>query len=776
MDKTIIGLTSQQVADRVDQGLVNEMPQRSGRTVAQILRANIFTRINAILTVLLIIVAATGSWVNCAFGLLIVANSVIGIIQELRAKATLDKLAVVGEVCPTIRRDGKVANYSRDQVVQDDIIELAPGDQVVVDGEVVEADVFEVDESLITGESDPVAKKVGDQLLSGSYCVSGAGAYRATKVGRNSYAAQLSESAARFSLIHSRLQAGINKILKVITWLLIPVGIATVIVQLSEEPSWQKAVLRMAGAIVPMVPEGLVLITATAFALGVIRLGRRNCLVQELPAIEGLARADVICIDKTGTLTSPGLQVESITELANIEKDEITEALAQLVQVDPHPNPSMKAIADLVGSPLQQWKLIERYPFSSDKKWSGAKFDQGQWILGAPDVLATGNVAQIAEEIGSTGFRVLLLARGEVSRCEAVALIAMKQTIRPEAKSTLDYFKSQNIEVKVISGDNPVSVAAVTAELGMSDTNPVNTKDLTDEELAKAVNTHQIFGRVRPDQKRKMVKALQDAGHCVAMTGDGVNDIMALKEADLGIAMGSGASATRSSAQIVLLDDKFSTLPHLVGEGRRVLGNIERVANLFLTKTIYSALLALLVVLARLKFPLLPIHVTITGWFTIGLPAFLLSLAPNNQRAKSGFVRRVLRFAVPSGAVVAIATFTTYLLARHFYPQEIGNLTITTATLACLIIAATWVLAIVARPYEWWKICLIIGAYAGYLLIFSFPWLHQFFFLDTSQTSLLILGAIIGVLAAGLIEALWWFRRWLDGRQLLARKSQLASA
>ena len=395
-----VGLTQQEVADRVAAGQVNTLPPRSGRSVAQIVRDNVFTRINAILAVLLVIVLATGSWINATFGLLIIANSAIGIIQELRAKRTLDALAVVGEAQPLVHRADGVRRLARDQVVLDDLIELAPGDQVVVDGEIVAADYLEVDESLLTGEADPEPKRVGDPVMSGSFAVAGAGRYRATKVGADAYAAQLAAEASRFTLVHSELRSGINKILRFITWLLIPVGIATVVVQLTlPDMAWRDAVLKMAGALVPMVPEGLVLITSMAFALGVIRLGRQKVLVQELAAIEGLARVDVVCADKTGTLTENGMRCREVTPLADLDADALSEVLAQLAAGDPHPNASLAAIGEAVGSPRSSWTPVDRAPFTSAKKWSGVSFEgHGAWVLGAPDVLAAGAVAERAEE------------------------------------------------------------------------------------------------------------------------------------------------------------------------------------------------------------------------------------------------------------------------------------------------------------------------------------------------------------------------------------------
>ena len=782
-----LGLTDAEVADRRARGQVNTLPPRSGRTTASIIKANVFTRINAILTVLLVIVLATGSWINAAFGLLIIVNSAIGIVQELRAKRTLDNLAVVGEAKPTVRRATGTAALDREQVVLDDIIEIGPGDQIVVDGEVVEADHLEVDESLLTGENDPEPKPPGAQVLSGSFVVAGSGAYRTTKVGADAYAAQLTAEASRFTLVRSELQQGINKILRLITFILIPVGLGVILTQWAlVGGDWRQAVLRMAGALVPMVPEGLVLLTSMAFALGVIRLGRRQCLVQELPAIEGLARVDVVCADKTGTLTETGMRCGRIEPLAPFTADQVHQALAQFAAADARPNASILAIRDALPAPDAPWPVATRAPFTSAKKWSGVSFSPDapaplpapdapiptHWILGAPDVLASGEVAAQAEELGTQGLRVLLLASTDTpvdhpsapGTVTPAALVILEQKVRPDAADTLAFFAAQDVAVKVISGDNAAAVGAVTRTLGVVAGDPVDARTLTDDTLPATVGSHSVFGRVTPHQKRAMVAALQSQGRTVAMTGDGVNDVLALKDADLGVAMGSGASATRSVAKIVLLDDRFATLPHVVAEGRRVIGNIERVANLFLTKTVYSAVLALLVVLWQLPFPFLPIHVTITGWFTIGIPAFLLSLAPNHERARPGFVLRVLRLGLPAGVVIAAVTFTTYLLLRPDAPGPAATQA-STAALAALIVSATWVLAVVARPYQWWKVGLIALSLAAYALIFTLPVTQALFVLDSSNVAFMETGLLIGAVGAAAIEALWWARARFFGEQ-----------
>lgn len=780
---TITGLSDAEVAQRVADGQTNDVPTRAARSVSEIVRANVFTRINAILGVLFAIVVATGSLINGLFGLLIVANSAIGIIQELRAKQTLDKLAIVGQAKPVVRRQSGTRALAPSEVVLGDVIEVGPGDQITVDGEVLEENNLEVDESLLTGEADPMAKDPGDKVMSGSFVVAGSGAYRATKVGREAYAAQLAEEASKFTLVKSELRSGINKILQFITYLLWPAGALIIYTQLfTTDAGWRESVLRMVGALVPMVPEGLVLMTSIAFAVGVVRLGQRQCLVQELPAIEGLARVDVVCADKTGTLTENGMRLSEVKALRDIDCSTV---LAQLAADDARPNASMAAIAEAYDS-APGWSATAAAPFKSATKWSGASYgEHGNWVIGAPDVLLdpTSPEAEEAERIGAQGLRVLLLGSCEHSvdapdapgAVTPSALVILEQRVRPDARDTLDYFASQQVTVKVISGDNAKSVGAVAGTLGLhGETLDARQLPETSEELAGAVDQYTTFGRVRPDQKRAMVHALQSRGHTVAMTGDGVNDVLALKDADIGVAMGSGSSASRAVAQIVLLDNKFATLPHVVGEGRRVIGNIERVSNLFLTKTVYSVLLAALVGIGGLSakifgsdpllYPFQPIHVTIAAWFTIGIPAFILSLAPNSERARPGFVRRVMTSALPAGVIVGLSTFISYLLAYQGRgATEVEQTQASTTALITLLVASVWVLAVVARPYEWWRIALVAVSALAYVVIFSIPLAQQTFLLDPSNLALTSMGLAIGAGAAVIIEVAWWVEGRLSG-------------
>ncbi|MEW2066300.1 HAD-IC family P-type ATPase [Streptomyces sp. NPDC007346] len=772
------GLTTAEVAERVARGEVNDVPVRSSRSVTEIVRANVFTRFNLIIGVLWVIMLFVAPIQDSLFGFVIVANTGIGIIQEWRAKKTLDSLAVIGEAKPTVRRDGKAAEISTHEIVLGDVVELGPGDKVVVDGTVAEADSLEVDESLLTGEADPVLKRTGDPVMSGSFVVAGGGAFTATKVGREAYAAQLAEEASRFTLVHSELRSGISTILKYITWMMVPTAIGLIISQLVvKDNNFKDSVARTVGGIVPMIPEGLVLLTSVAFAIGVVRLGRKQCLVQELPAIEGLARVDVVCLDKTGTLTEGGMDVTEVRPLGGSDEAYVHQVLRSLGSSDPRPNASLQAIIDAYPAgegDKAGWTVTDALPFSSARKYSGAAFTEADgsssaWLLGAPDVLLPEGDPTLTEieHLNEQGLRVLLLARlpgGELDAPDAAegdvptALVVLEQRLRPDAAETLAYFAQQNVATKVISGDNAVSVGAVAGKLGLAGAeNTLDARKMpTDpDDMATAMEQNAVFGRVTPQQKRDMVAALQSRGHTVAMTGDGVNDVLALKDADIGVSMGSGSEATRAVAQIVLLNNSFATLPSVVAEGRRVIGNITRVATLFLTKTVYSVLLAILVVCTQVEYPFLPRHLTLLSTLTIGVPAFFLALAPNKERAQPHFVRRVMRYAIPSGIIAAAATFTTYLVARHHYSGPGALEAETSAATLTLFLTSMWVLAIIARPYTWWRIGLVAAMGLGFLIVLAVPWLQEFFALKLVGTTMPWAAVGIAVAAAALLEFSW---------------------
>ncbi|MFK0283968.1 HAD-IC family P-type ATPase [Streptomyces sp. NPDC090499] len=771
------GLTSAEVAQRIARGEVNDVPVRSSRSFGEIVRANVFTRFNAIIGVLWLVMLVVAPIQDSLFGFVILANTGIGIVQEWRAKKTLDSLAVIGESRPTVRRDGAAVEVSTSEIVLGDLIEIGPGDKIVVDGVCAEADGLEIDESLLTGEADPVVKRPGDQVMSGSFVVAGGGAFAATKVGREAYAAQLAEEASRFTLVHSELRSGISTILKYVTWMMVPAAIGLVATQLVvKNDGFKDAVARTVGGIVPMVPEGLVLLTSVAFAIGVIRLGRQQCLVQELPAIEGLARIDTVCLDKTGTLTEGGMDVTELRALDGVDETYVRKVLGSLGESDPRPNASLQAIIDAYPD-SEDWRCVESLPFSSARKYSGATFSEGDgelstWLLGAPDVLLGADDPALAETVrlNEQGLRVLLLARARrdlddpkvAQGAGATALVVLEQRLRPDAADTLRYFADQDVRAKVISGDNAVSVGAVAAKLGLTGTT-VDARRLPAEQdgMAEALDAGTVFGRVTPQQKRDMVGALQSRGHTVAMTGDGVNDVLALKDADIGVSMGSGSEATRAVAQIVLLNNSFATLPSVVAEGRRVIGNITRVATLFLVKTVYSVLLAVLVVCWQVEYPFLPRHLTLLSTLTIGIPAFFLALAPNRERAQPHFVRRVMRYSIPGGVVAGVATFVTYLLARHYYTGT-GSLDAeTSAATLTLFLISMWVLAIIARPYTWWRVALVASMGVTFVFVLAVPALQSFFALKLVGVVMPWTAVGVAVVGSAVLEFLW---KWVERR------------
>ncbi|QXE36297.1 cation-translocating P-type ATPase [Streptomyces sp. GMY02] len=799
------GLTAAEVARHIARGEVNDVPVRSSRSTSEIIRANVFTRFNAVIGVLWVIMAFVAPVQDTLFGYVILANTGIGIIQELRAKRKLDGLAVIGEARPTVRRDGVATAVSTSQIVLGDLIELGPGDKVVVDGEVVEGESLEVDESLLTGEADPVLKRPGDSVMSGSFVVVGTGAFRATKVGRDAYAAQLAEEASRFTLVDSELRNGISTILKYVTWMMIPTAAGLILSQLFvKQTDVKDSIARTVGGIVPMIPEGLVLLTSVAFAIGVIRLARKQCLVQELPAIEGLARVDVVCLDKTGTLTEGGMDIRELRPLGGADETYVRKVLGAIGASDPRPNASLRAIVDAYGDERGEWPVTAALPFSSARKYSGAAFAEAEsrggssgastggskgtadssgtgnssgWLLGAPDVLLPPGDPALAgvDRLNEQGLRVLLLARAAgapdkldapdaAAGAEAAALVVLEQRLRPDAADTLAYFAQQDVDAKVISGDNAVSVGAVAGKLGLPGAErTVDARHLpaVREEMAEAVESATVFGRVTPRQKRDMVGALQSRGHTVAMTGDGVNDVLALKDADIGVSMGSGSEATRAVAQIVLLNNSFSTLPSVVAEGRRVIGNITRVATLFLAKTVYSVLLAILVACFQVEYPFLPRHLTLVSTLTIGVPAFFLALAPNKERARPNFVRRVMRYSIPSGVIAGLATFVTYLVARHYYTGPDSLNAETSAATLTLFLVAMWVLAIVARPYTWWRIGLVAAMGVAFLVVLGVPALQHFFALKLVGTTMPWAAVGIAAVASGALELCW---RWVERR------------
>ena len=768
------GLSAAEVAERVARGAVNRVKDRTSRSVASIVRENVLTLFNAIIVGASVIVLLFGDLRDGIFGGVMIINAVIGIVSELRAKRTLDSLAIVDAPQASVLRDGALSVIPARDVVLDDVIELALGDQVSVDGTVLASAGLEIDESLLTGESRPVKKKEGDQLLAGTSVVAGSGRMVATAVGERVYAQGLSEQARAFTRTVSEIQVSINRVLQVVSVMLLPVVALTFYSQNriagGSGGDWREALVLSVASVIGMIPQGLVLLTSMNFAIGSATLARRGVLVQELPAVEVLARVDCLCLDKTGTLTTGGIRVREVDVVAG-DADTVMSALASAAS--DRTNATAEAIWAHVGEGARsgaseriEWSV----PFSSARKWSAWGTGRESWILGAPEFVIDEAVATNAvllervRAIAAGGSRVVALVRADEAvvddklpaRRAVVALVVLEEDLREDAAETLDYFRSQGVHVRVISGDNPTTVGALAAQAGLTapDGSPARLmdardlpEDLTSEAFNDAIERHDVFGRVTPEQKRAMVGALQARDHCVAMTGDGVNDALALKDADLGIAMGNGTQATKAVAQIVLVDSKFSVLPGVLSEGRRIIANMERVSSLFLAKTTYAAVLVIVTALVGWRYPFLPRQFSYIDSLTIGIPAFFLALWPNPRRYVPGFLKRTLSLAMPTGVILATAALVAFGIVEG--PPQARE---STAAILSLMLGAIWLLVITSRPLSLWKWVLlasVISATVGGVLL---PPVRGFFSMVAPTGYEWLVIACVGACAAVLIE------------------------
>lgn len=852
----IQGLSESEVLARVEVGQTNLVRQKTSRSLRSIIRENIFTLFNAILVGAATLVLIFGHPQDVVFGAVMVFNAIIGIVSEVRAKRTLDALAILDAPQALVVREGEERPIPTGDVVLDDVLMLKLGEQVCADGIVLNSFGLEVNESILTGESAPVRKHEGDEVLSGTSVVAGSALVRTTAVGSATYAQGISRKARAYIRTVSHIQVSINRVLRVISALLIPVIILTLWSQTriaDSDTGWNHAIVLAVASVVGMIPQGLVLLTSLNFAIGSATLARRGVLVQELAAVEVLARVDALCLDKTGTLTTGEIVAKDIV----LTGDESRGLVALRILVRDRTNETARAIADYLdnggggeaerrlegaglGEPGNGGARGEReqhgergkdgvhegrveraelrtdgvhegreqhgegaelrtngvhegreeygehgidvargereeatwvMPFSSARKWSAFGNEEGAWFLGAPEILSphsqdSSQDSPFTEFIAARtreGMRVVALAHslGAVQseelpeRRDVVGIVVLAEELRPDAKDTLDYFAQQKVRVRVISGDNPATVGAIAtrAGLGRPDGEPLviaDARDLPDDllsdEFQKAVITTDVFGRVTPEQKRAMVQALQADGHCVAMTGDGVNDALALKDADLGIAMGNGAQATKAVAQLVLVDSKFSVLPGVVAEGRRIIANMERVSALFLAKTVYAAVIVFACAILALQYPFLPRHFTYIDAFTIGIPAFFLALAPNSRRYVPGFLKRTLALAVPAGVILSAAALSAYLLIGS------GRVEGQTGATLALMIGAVFLLSVTARPFVPWRVALLAAMIAASVLGVLIPFTRHFFALEWPSS--VEWGIIIacGVLAAALIE------------------------
>ncbi|WP_227878688.1 HAD-IC family P-type ATPase [Arthrobacter dokdonensis] len=855
------GLDPAQVRERQVAELGNAVAQGSSRSIWAIVRSNVFTLFNAVLGSALALVLLVGDPRDALFGFIVLANAAIGVVQEYRAKRTLDRLAVLHAPQALVRRDGGELEVAVADVLFDDVLLLRTGDQIPADAVIFAAESLEIDESLLTGESDPVVKGAGDTALSGSAVVAGHGAARVHRVGAESYASALTAEARRFSLVNSEIRNSINRIILYIAWALIPIIVLVVNGQMNANGGWAEslasgrwrtAVISAVASVVAMIPEGLVLLTSISFGMAAVKLARRQVLVQELPAVEGLARVDMVCLDKTGTLTEGRMELAGTTVLAPVPGWE-----SVLAWCAAHPNANATAAAlaaDFTNTPAAEPVAV--VPFSSVRKYSAVTFapgpvmrpgdgagaeeregassgceaadSRGTWVFGAPDVVLAGSAdgpgargpgadatvaasrdvalaasrdAALAEshEAAGRGLRAVVLAHRpapgapapdltapdmtapdmtapdmnafgaddgdfDLSGLRPVALLVFREKVRADAGATLAYFREQGVGLKVISGDNPRTVAAVARSVGMSFSGDgYDARGLPEEPaaLADVLERECVLGRVTPEQKKAIVLALQASGHVVAMTGDGVNDALALKHADMGIAMGSGAAATKAVSRLVLLDGQFSHLPSVVAEGRRVIANVERVANLFLSKTAYAVLISIAIGILLWRYPFLPRQLSIVSSMTIGIPAFFLALLPNARRYQPGFLRRALMFSIPAGTIVAACIMAVYSFALAFPEPGLSPAQATTsaqtATTVTVLLVALWVLGALARPFDFWRALLVAAIVAALVLVMVLPFARNFFALDIPSGPLL--AVTIGVTATGClaVELLYRF-------------------
>jgi cation-transporting P-type ATPase E len=787
------GLSDGEVAERVAAGQVNAYAADSSRSVWSIVRANVFTLFNGIVASCFLVLLLLGRWQDALFGLSALANAIIGCVQEFRAKAALDRLALLNAPRARVRRAGEEREIAPGEVVLGDVLVLRAGDQIPADATVAATRGLQVDESMLTGEADAVDKHPGDDVLSGSIVVAGEGDAAVVRVGADSYANRFAAEAKRFSMVSSELRTSINRVLKWVAWGIGPIGLLVLNAQMMvaggwvdafATGEWVQAIVNTIASLTAMIPLGLVLMTSIAFAVGAAKLAAKQVLVNELPAVEGLARVDVVCLDKTGTLTAGEIEFDGAHPLDEASGTGDPAPPAEPATLEwkrvlgwygaaPDANATSRCLREPfpVETPLVPAETIA---FSSARKWSAVAFRgaaDGTWVLGAPEMVF-GDAASdpgsalggLVTSLAATGRRTLVLGHApsvlteDDARAERlpgglvpVAVLTFREQVRPDAAQTLAYFRAQGVGIRIISGDNPRTVAAIAREVGLDVADGYDARQLPedDAELAEILETHHVFGRVTPEQKKRMVVALQSKGHTVAMTGDGVNDALAIKTADIGIAMNSGSPATKAVARLVLLDGQFSHLPDVVAEGRQVIANIERVSMLFLTKTTYATGLAILFGILVLEFPFLPRQLSITDGLTIGIPAFFLALMPNAQRYVPGFLKRSLSFALPAGLVIAVAlTVYTVLAMRLGVPEP----ALRTGSTIILAVVGIWILTVLSRPIDRYK-ALVIGAmFIGLVALFTIPFATEFFQLVDPGEAAAYLIALIIVATIGLVE------------------------
>lgn len=800
------GLTGQQVQARTTSGLVNVQPEDSSRSLATILRTHLLTLFNLVIFLCAVGIILMGRWLDLLFAIAGVSNIVIGVAQEYSAKLKLDRIALLHQDGIMVRRNGANIEINIEDAVLDDVVYLRAGDQVPADGLVLASESLDIDESLITGEADPVYKPTDSTVLSGTSVVTGNGYFRITGVGHDSHAARLTKRARKFTKAHSELRSGLDKVASWITIALVPLIAVVAWGQIKALGGWQQvvddgsfntALIATIAGITTMIPQGLALMTTISFAMAALTLGSKKVLIQEQPAVEILARVDTVCLDKTGTLTEGVMQFSSAKTLA--ATDHGWKLVLGHIGADPNANTTATALREPFPQtpPLPQTDAIA---FASERRWSAFAFGNiqdtqasaGAWVLGAPEALidalnvdtdARAELHESAKGLSSSGKRTMLLAHSTTPSRSAsaahpwfgehavlpndlypAAVVTFEEKVRDDARETLEYFQQQGVKLKVISGDSPHTVAAVARQIGWNHPESgYDARNLPDniEDMAAVMQEHSVFGRVSPDQKEQMVKALQHREHVVAMTGDGVNDALAVKTADLGIAMGDAAAATKAVSRLVLLDSKFSRLPSVLAEGRKVIANMERLAHLFLAKTAYAFLFVLLFSLLAWQYPALPRQMSTADFLFIGLASFILALMPNPRRYVAGFLSRALKFALPTGIMLVAALWGINWYARVWAGDFSGVLPyasedpgaplvmeqLQTATFITLTLAGLWLLNVISRPLNWQKIGMLIALHIIFILVLVVPlsqWYHHFILPPTP-----IIIAAVGIAAFG---------------------------
>lgn len=677
------GLTYEQVKKRKEDNLVNYDTSVPTKSIKRILFENFFTLFNFLNLFLALAIFLVGSYKNMLFMIIVIINTAISTIQEIHSKRVIDKLSIIAESKAKVIRDGKKEEIHINDIVLDDILELNTGNQISTDSIILDGKV-QVNESYITGEPDSILKKVGDTLLSGSYIVSGKCIAKVEHIGEENYTAKISSGAKYVKKINSEIMISLRKIIRVLAFAIIPIGITLFYTQLHIQAlSLQDAVVKTVAAVIGMIPEGLVLLTSTVLAVSVIRLSKSKVLVQELYCIETLARVDTLCLDKTGTLTEGIMEVKDFIPLSK-SKDEMFNILSNIAISSDDENSTIEAIRAYFNNTSKAFTVNQKIDFSSDTKWSGINFkEEGSYVIGAPEFVLKNDFKLYKDKIDkySKDYRVLILAHSNDTfknnklpdNLNVIGIVLISDKIRKEASNTLKYFKEQGVDIKIISGDNPLTVSKIAKQVGIDEyDNYIDMSTLkSDDEIKNIVTKYTIFGRVTPTQKEELIKSLKSNGKTVAMTGDGVNDILALKTADCSIAMANGSDATKNVSQLILLDSNFASMPKVVYEGRRTINNIERSASLFLVKTIYSTILALMFLFMQETYPFIPIQLTLISTVTIGIPSFILALEPNKERVKGNFLKNVISKSLPAGITVAISIFIISILNQNGYiPDE----------------------------------------------------------------------------------------------------------